>query len=117
MAKVTLDVSTIFHYEVFPDDAGYHSESRVVDKIVPDGKGGLMKTGEKERKTVLFQKIYVYTGSRFPHMVKYFIDDAAGLLKPGKYLPGDGHFIFDQYGNLKFGFRPVLVPFPEDTGK
>lgn len=113
---ITIDDSKVFHYEILEEESEVQFEPRMVDKQAPDGKGGLMKTGEKEEQIGAFQVLYVYTGDRFPRAIKYKLNNASDALKPGKYLPGFGTFTYDQFGNLKFGFKPKLIPF-EVKGK
>ncbi|EKK9821928.1 hypothetical protein PPZ96_001010 [Salmonella enterica] len=115
MSLITIEDYKVFHYEILADEAEVRSELRMVDKQAPDGKGGLMKTGDKEEKTVLYQVLYVYMGDRFPRATKYTINKASDALKPGKYLPGFGSFVSNEFGNLKFAFKPVLEPFPSSV--
>ncbi|HCM2448860.1 TPA: hypothetical protein N3D68_000772 [Salmonella enterica subsp. enterica serovar Muenchen] len=114
---ITIEDYKVFHYEILPDEAEVQFEPRMVDKMIPDGKGGLMKSGEKVEEQKAYQVLYVYTGDRFPRAMKYQLNSASDALVPGKYLPGFGTFAYNEFGSLKFGYKPVLVPFVEAKGK
>lgn len=57
------------------------------------------------------QTVWLYSGGRFPLKTLVDVDDAAGPMRPGKYLLGGEIFSAGEYDRPKFDARRLkLIP-------